>query len=46
MSDEDNTEGEEFESTPWHFKLLVIALVLYLGYRLVQLIIWLSGKFF
>lgn len=29
------------ESTPWHFKLLVGALVLYLGFRLVQMIGWL-----
>lgn len=26
---------------PWHFWLLVVALVLYLGWRLVQLIGWL-----
>jgi hypothetical protein len=29
------------ESTPWHFKLLVGALVIYLGFRLVQVIGWL-----
>ena len=24
------------ESAPWHFKLMVVALVVYLGYRFVQ----------
>lgn len=27
-------------STPWHFKLLIAALVVYLGWRLVQLAGW------
>lgn len=27
---------------PWHFKLLVVALVLYLGWRLVQLVGWVA----
>ncbi|MEO6628384.1 MAG: hypothetical protein ABIP03_07415 [Aquihabitans sp.] len=26
---------------PWHFWLLVVALVIYLGWRLIQLIMWL-----
>jgi hypothetical protein len=26
---------------PWHFKLLVLATVVYLGWRLVQMIGWL-----
>jgi len=25
---------------PWHFKLLVVALCVYLGWRFVQLIVW------
>jgi hypothetical protein len=25
---------------PWHFKLLVAALCIYLGWRLVQLVVW------
>ena len=25
---------------PWHFKLLVAALCVYLGWRLVQLVVW------
>ncbi len=28
--------------TPWHFKLLIVATVIYLLYRFVQLIMWLS----
>ncbi len=32
-------------STPWHFKLLVVALVLYLGWRAVQGIAWVIGRF-
>jgi len=31
-------EGDTDESTPWHFKLMVVAIVAYLGWRLVQLI--------
>ena len=27
------------ESTPWHFKLLVVALVAYLGWRFVEIFI-------
>lgn len=34
-------EEMDEEGTPWHFKLLVVALVIYLGYRFVQLIGWL-----
>jgi len=36
-------EGEDEGATkvPWHFWLLVTALVIYLGWRLVQTIIWL-----
>lgn len=28
--------------TPWHFKLLVLAVVLYLGWRLVQGLVWVA----
>jgi hypothetical protein len=31
--------GEEGK-VPWHFKLMIVALALYLGWRLVQLVIW------
>jgi hypothetical protein len=34
-------EGDEDTKIPWHFWILVVALVLYLGWRLVQTIIWL-----
>ena len=45
-SAEASTESEEeYESTPWHFKLLLLGLVLYLGYRFVQLIMWLVERF-
>ena len=33
----DDVEG----GAPWHFKLLVLAVVLYLGWRLLQIIGWL-----
>ena len=29
-------------SVPWHFKLLVVAVVIYLAYRLVQGVVWLA----
>lgn len=29
------------QKVPWHFKLLVVAVVVYLGWRLVQVIGWL-----
>jgi hypothetical protein len=28
------------EKAPWHFKLLVVAVVIYLGWRLVQMVGW------
>ena len=33
-------EGE-LPKVPWHFKLLMVAVALYLGWRVVQLIQWL-----
>ncbi len=33
--------AEEPSRVPWHFWILVVALVIYLGWRLVQLIGWL-----
>lgn len=36
----DDAEAEERGKAPWHFWLLVVALVAYLGWRLVQVIIW------
>jgi hypothetical protein len=26
--------------TPWHFKLLLVVLAVYLGFRFVQLLLW------
>ncbi|HWL44589.1 MAG TPA: hypothetical protein VNQ73_16735 [Ilumatobacter sp.] len=31
------TDHDADESTPWHFKLLVVMLVAYLGWRLLEL---------
>ncbi len=33
------------KKAPWHFWVMVAALVIYLGYRLIQGIIWVVGKF-
>ena len=30
---------------PWHFKLLVLAVVIYLGWRAWQGIVWVAGRF-
>ena len=30
----------ETEGSPWHFKVLVAATVIYLGWRFVQIIFW------
>jgi hypothetical protein len=35
-------EDEEQLKAPWHFKLLLVALVLYLGYRAYQGVFWLA----
>ena len=32
----------EATPTPWHFKVLVLAVVLYLGWRLVQGLVWVA----
>jgi len=36
---------EEAAGVPWHFWVLVAALVVYLGWRLVQGIAWLAARF-
>ena len=33
------------EGAPWHFKLLVVGVVAYLGWRAVELVAWLVGRF-
>jgi hypothetical protein len=35
-------QDEEHPHAPWHFKLLLVALVVYLSYRLYQGIFWVS----
>jgi hypothetical protein len=37
-------EPEERRKAPWHFWVMVVAVALYLGWRLVQGLIWLVGK--
>jgi hypothetical protein len=37
----DETEREALPPIPWHFKLLVVAVAIYLSYRLYQGIMWL-----
>ncbi|MGQ0519704.1 MAG: hypothetical protein ACT4PX_00965 [Actinomycetota bacterium] len=36
--------GTDEPEVPWHFKLLVLATVLYLGWRAVQGVVWLVGR--
>ncbi|MCJ7436814.1 MAG: hypothetical protein MUP97_03525 [Acidimicrobiia bacterium] len=38
------TDEEPLEPVPWHFKLLLAAVALYLGYRAFQGIEWLVGQ--
>lgn len=33
-------DGSDTEQIPWHFWLLVVALLLYLGWRLIQGVAW------
>jgi hypothetical protein len=33
------------QRTPWHFKLLVLATAVYLGWRFVELLEWVIGRF-
>jgi hypothetical protein len=35
----------EERPVPWHFKLLVVATVVYLGWRAVQGVVWLIQRF-
>jgi hypothetical protein len=39
----DETDPKQRTTAPWHFWLLVAAVVLYLGWRLIQGIGWLFG---
>ena len=42
---DDGDERDEKTHIPWHFWLLLIAFVLYMGWRLVQGVGWLAGQF-
>ena len=44
IGDPPGSGGEQAARVPWHFWLLVVALTIYLGYRLVQGIVWVAGK--
>lgn len=37
-------ESDESRGVPWHFWILVVALVIYLGYRFFQGIVWVMHK--
>lgn len=41
----DASPEEERVKAPWHFWVLLVALVIYLGYRLIEGIAWVAGKF-
>lgn len=38
-------ETEKDHKVPWHFWILLIAVIIYLGYRAYQGIVWLIGVF-
>ncbi len=33
-------------TVPWHFKLMLVFLVIYLSWRLIQLLMWIAAKVF
>lgn len=39
------TEKASETKVPWHFWMLVVALAIYLGWRLVQGVMWVAGRF-
>ncbi len=39
----DMNGGKSPARAPWHFWLMIAVLVLYLGYRLVQGLVWVAG---
>jgi hypothetical protein len=41
--DANEASGDEKVKVPWHFWLLVGAVALYLGWRLIQGVAWLAG---
>lgn len=38
--------GEPAAEVPWHFKLMVVLVVLYLGWRLVEGVAWVADRLF
>jgi len=42
--DEKEKAGRRASKAPWHFWVLVIVLVIYLSYRLIQGIVWVAHK--
>ena len=43
MTEHDNQEDVK---TPFTFKLMIVLVVLYLGWRLVEVLVWVWGKVF
>jgi hypothetical protein len=44
-TDTDTDTGTDTMPLPWHFKLLVGAIALYLGWRAVQVVEWVVHRF-
>ena len=43
-ADEDGDDEKKKSKAPWHFWVLLVALVIYLGFRLLQGIVWVAHK--
>ncbi len=43
--DTSDLQGTSQAKAPWHFWLMVAALVLYLGWRLIEGVIWVADRF-
>lgn len=43
-AEDDADPGRVNDRAPWHFWLLVVAVVVYLGWRLIQGIAWVAGR--
>jgi len=43
-ADDGARERVEEPDVPWHFKLLVLATIVYLAYRAVQGVLWVVGR--
>jgi len=44
VGDPSQVKTEDASPVPWHFKLLVLVVVLYLGWRLVQGVVWVAQR--